>query len=70
MDQCHVHGRTESDVVRGFVEAHLVEDPASPPKPRQWPRLAAAAAIVGALALAMPVATASGPDLRGDRPQP
>lgn len=64
MDQCHAQGRTASDVVRGFVEAHLAEEPASPPAPRLWPRLAAATAMVGALALAMPVATASGPDLR------
>jgi hypothetical protein len=64
MDQCHAQGRTASDVVRGFVEAHLAGDPASPPSPRLWPRLAAAAAMVGALALAMPAATASGPDLR------
>lgn len=64
MDQCHAQGRTASDVVRGFVEAHLAEGPEDPPLWRRWFRPVAAMAMLGGLALVMPSAVASGPDLR------
>jgi hypothetical protein len=64
MDQCHAQGRTASDVVRGFVEAHLAKEPAEPAALRLWFRPVAAAGMLAALMVAMPVAVASGPDLR------
>lgn len=65
MDQCRAEGRTASDVVRGFVEAQLARERASPPPAlRRWFRPAAATAMIGALGLAMPGAVAAGPDLR------
>ncbi|NYT39639.1 EF-hand domain-containing protein [Sphingomonas sp. R-74633] len=62
MEHCRAEGRTASDVVRGFVEARLADGPPEPPAPRL--RLAVAAAMCGALGMAMPAAVASAPDLR------
>lgn len=64
MAHCRAEGRTASDVVRGFVEARLAEGPAAPSALRRWFRPAAAAAMLGALALAMPSAVTAAPDLR------
>lgn len=64
MAHCRAEGRTASDAVRGFVEAQLAGEAPAPRPPRPWIRPAAAAAMLGALGLAMPAAIASGPDLR------
>lgn len=64
MERCRAEGRTVSDAVRGFVEAQLAQGDLQPRPRRSWHRPVAAAAMLGALALAMPAATASGPDLR------
>jgi len=64
MARCRAEGRTASDAVRGFVEAQLAGEPPALRPPRLWLRSAVAAGMLGALALAMPMAVASGPDLR------
>ncbi|MEP9357194.1 EF-hand domain-containing protein [Sphingomonas sp. KR3-1] len=65
MAQCQAEGRTASDVVRGFVEGRIAGAPPAPtPAPRLWLRLVAAAAMIGALGLAMPSVVTAAPDFR------
>lgn len=64
MEQCRAEGRTASDVVRGFVAARLSGEARAVPAPRRWSRPIAAAAMLGALALAIPGAISAAPDLR------
>lgn len=64
MDQCRTEGRTASDVVRGFVEARLTGEPPPPGPLRRWLRPLAAAAMIGAIGLALPSAVTAAPDFR------
>jgi len=64
MEQCRAEGRTASDVVRGFVETRLAGEPPQPGLLRRWSRPLAAAAMIGAIGLAMPSAVTAAPDFR------
>lgn len=64
MEQCRAEGRTASDVVRGFVEGRLAGEAPPPALPRRWGRPLAAAAMIGAIGLAMPSAVTAAPDFR------
>ncbi|MBB4839306.1 Ca2+-binding EF-hand superfamily protein [Sphingomonas kyeonggiensis] len=64
MEQCRAEGRTASDVVRGYVDAHLAGDAPAPGRLRRWCRPLAAAGMIGAIGLAMPAAVTAAPDFR------
>ncbi len=64
MEQCRSEGRTASDVVRGFVEDRLAREAPPPALLRRWCRPVAAAAMIGAIGLAMPSAVTAAPDFR------